>query len=224
MNETVLVVIAHSDDETIGAGGSLARHLNQGDKVCVVSMTDGVGSRFELEEEANLRKESAEQASNKIGFTWLDCGSFPDNAMDTVPLIEVVRFIEKIKKDLYPDIIYTHSAADLNIDHQIVNRAVLTAFRPNYDQKFSEIRAMEIPSSTDYSHEKTTSTFTPNLFIDIEKTWEKKLEGLQCYDKEIRQAPDSRSYEGIENLAKLRGNQVGLCYAEAFEILKKIER
>ena len=224
MSEIVLVVIAHRDDETIGAGGTLARHSENGDEVFVVSMTDGVSSRLVDEEEVILRNKSSVEASKKIGFTWLDSGSFPDNAMDTKPLIEVVKFIENIKKDLNPHIIYTHSAADLNIDHQIVNRAVLTAFRPQSGERFSEIRAMEIPSSTDYGHEKTTSRFSPNLYIDIEEMWNIKLEGLRSYDKEMREAPDSRSYEGIENLAKIRGNQVGLFYAEAFEILKKIER
>lgn len=224
MNEIVLVVIAHSDDETIGAGGTLARHSINGDEVFVVSMTDGVSSRLVNEEEVILRNKSALDASKKIGFTWLDCGSFPDNAMDTKPFIEIVRFIENIKKNLKPQIIYTHSAADLNIDHQIVNRAVLTAFRPHSDESLREIRAMEIPSSTDYGHETTTSRFSPNLYVNIEEMWNTKLEGLRSYDTEIRESPDSRSYEGIENLAKLRGNQVGLFYAEAFEIIRKIYR
>ena len=126
-------------------------------------------------------------------------------------------------KDL-PDIIYTHSQADLNVDHRIVNQAVFTAFRPQPNETWEEIRSFEIPSSTDYSHPSVTSQFIPNLYINIDSTWHLKLLALKKYHLEMRPNPHSRSYEGLEGLAKLRGFQVGVKMAEAFEIIRKIER
>jgi len=223
MTNNVLVVVAHSDDETLGVGGTLAKHVNSGEKVYAVSMTDGISSRESDESKVASRMKSATEAARKIGFVWLDSGNFPDNAMDTVPLLDIVKFIESIKDRINPQIVYTHSAADLNIDHQLVNKAVLTAFRPHAKEVCTEIRTMEVPSSTDYSHH-TISRFSPNLFVDITDTWKVKLEGLKAYKAEMKEPPNSRSYEGVENLAKFRGNQVGLFYAEAFEIIRKIDR
>ena len=223
MNKTVIAIVAHSDDETLGAGGALAKHNNSGDNVYAVSMTDGVSSREADISSISSRLDAAKEAAKKIGFTWLTPGNFPDNAMDTVPLLEIIKFIEKIKEQVNPDIIYTHSASDLNIDHQLVNKATLTSFRPQANEVYTEIRTMEIPSSTDYSNSQD-SNFSPNLFINIKDTWHTKLKALKAYKEEMKESPNSRSYDGLENLAKLRGNQVGLFYAEAFEIIRKIER
>ena len=144
--------------------------------------------------------------------------------MDSIPLIEVVKFIEKAKENIKPKIIYTHSSSDLNIDHRIVSQATLTAFRPQPDEEWEEIRTFEVPSATDFAHKSITNSFSPNLYIDIKEKWKKKLCALKAYSSEMRKFPHSRSLEGVENLARYRGNQVGLEYAEAFEVIRKIER
>ena len=120
--------------------------------------------------------------------------------------------------------IYTHSSADLNVDHRIVNQSVLTAFRPQDGEKWEEIRSFEVPSSTEYGHKSVTNFFMPNLYIDITKHIERKIIAIDNYHKEVRNYPHPRSLESVRNLAKYRGNQVGLFYAESFEVLRKIER
>ena len=223
-NKNILVVVSHTDDETIGMGGTISNHVKDGDKVFAISMTDGVSSRGAINEiEANKRAAAAERASNILGFEWLQGGNFLDNEMDKNSLIEVVKFIENAKNISKPDIVYTHSASDLNIDHRIVSEAVLTAFRPQPNETCKEIRVFEVSSATDYGHKSVTSTFYPNLYIDISNTWNKKLLALKEYAVEMRDYPHTRSLEGIENLSKLRGNQVGLHQAEAFEIIRKIQ-
>jgi LmbE family N-acetylglucosaminyl deacetylase len=222
--QIVLVIIAHRDDETIGLRGVIARHIESGDFVYAMSMTDGVGARGLNISEARLREQASLKAANALGFSWLNGGSFPDNAMDTLPLLEVVRVIETIKNKINPTIIYTHSSADLNIDHRIVGQATLTAFRPQPDECWQEIRLFEVSSATDYGHRSLTGCFNPNLYINIENVWNKKLLALKIYKNEMRSSPHSRSYDGIENLAKYRGSQVGLNFAEAFEVIRKIER
>lgn len=223
-NKNILIIVAHSDDETIGMGGTIANHTKDGDKVFAVSMTDGVGSRDEQDKnDINKRAIAADKAAGILGFEWLEAGKFLDNEMDKHSLIEVVKFIEDIKNLSKPDIVYTHSSSDLNIDHRIVSEAVLTAFRPQPNEICREIRAFEVSSATDYGHKSVTGSFYPNLFIDISNTWNEKLLALKEYASEMREYPHIRSYKGIESLSKIRGNQVGLHQAEAFEIIRKIQ-
>lgn len=222
---TVLVVIAHTDDEALGLGGTIAKHVENGDSVFGISMTNGLGARGEENEAGvKLRTQASINAGKILGLTWIEGGSFPDNAMDTVPLLAVAKIIEKAKSLVNPTIVYTHSSADLNVDHRVVSQATLTAFRPQPNEVWEEIRTFEIASSTDYGHKSITNIFYPNLYVDIKHTWDKKLAALNEYRIEMRDAPHTRSFEGLENLAKYRGNQVGLYYAEAFEIIRKIER
>ena len=222
---TVLVVVAHTDDEALGLGGAISKHVENGDIVYGISMTDGVGSRGGANEEGiKVRAQASINSERILGFTWLEGGNFPDNAMDSVPLLAVTKVIEKAKFLVNPTLVYTHNSADLNIDHRVVSQATLTAFRPQPNEVWQEIRTFEIASATDYGHKSITNLFYPNLYVDITGTWEKKLAALNEYKMEMRDAPHTRSFEGLENLAKYRGNQVGLKYAEAFEIIRKIER
>jgi LmbE family N-acetylglucosaminyl deacetylase len=221
----VLVVVAHTDDETLGCGGTIVRHVQNGDKVYGLSMTDGVGARgAEDGDEVKKRVQASIKASRILGLEWLEGGSFQDNAMDTVGLLDVTKVIERAKTLAKPTMIYTHSSADLNIDHRIVSQATLTAFRPQPNEVWEEIRTFEVASSTDYGHKSMTGEFTPNLYIEISEIWQTKLAALKEYGIEMRNSPHARSIEGLENLAKYRGSQVGLPYAEAFEVIRKVER
>ena len=121
MSEVVLVVVAHSDDESISMAGTIVKHISKGDKVFVVSMTDGIGARDNADkDDIDHRKISSNEASKELGFQWGDCFNFNDNAMDKYPLIEVVKAVEKAKLKYKPTLVYTHSGADLNVDHRVV--------------------------------------------------------------------------------------------------------
>ena len=168
MNEIVLIVVAHSDDETISMAGTIVKHVQKGDKVYVVSMTDGVGARDNVDtDQIRHRKTSSYLASKELGFQWAACHDFSDNAMDGYPLIEVVKAVEKAKFKYQPTLVYTHSGADLNVDHRVVANAVLTAFRPQPNEKCKELRLFEVASATDYGNQAITGSFTPNLFVNI---------------------------------------------------------
>jgi len=223
-NDVVLVIVAHADDETIGMGGTIKRHVENGDKVLIMSMTNGVGSRDDNNHnEINERLISSEKASRILGFKWIERYDYPDNKMDTCSTLELVKCIEKAKKKYNPSIVYFHSEADLNVDHRILSSAVLAAFRPQPGEFCKELRVFEVSSATDFGHESIFGKFLPNLFIDISGTWEYKLCALKAYAVEMRDYPHSRSLESIENLAKIRGNQNGLSMAEAFQVIRKIE-
>ena len=224
MSKIVLIIVSHSDDESISMAGTIYKHVNKGDKVYVMSMTDGVSSRDETIKDAiKKRKEASIKASKILGFEWVECFNFGDNLMDKYPLLEIVKAIEINKQNYKPSIVYTHSISDLNIDHRVVANAVLTAFRPQPEEICKEIRLFEIASATDYGNSVITGSFEPNLFIDISNNWDFKKEALIAYCDEMRDYPHSRSIRGIKNLAKLRGNQVGLHLAEAFQVIRKLE-
>jgi LmbE family N-acetylglucosaminyl deacetylase len=224
MTDTVLVVVAHSDDETISMAGTIRKHVNRGDIVHVISMTDGVTARMASnDEEVMKRKLSAISASKVLGFEWGDCYRFSDNGMDSYPLIKIIKSVERAKVKYRPTLVYTHSGADLNVDHRVVANAVLTAFRPQPSEICKEIRLFEVASSTDYGNAALTGRFSPNLFINVGDTWDSKLKALKAYTSEMREYPHSRSIDGILNLARIRGNQVGYDLAEAFEVIRKLD-
>ena len=223
MSKRVLIIVAHSDDETIGMAGTIRKHVLEGNTVNVVSMTNGVGSRSNANQSILSRKKSANEASKILGFDWIKQFDYPDNQLDSVPLLEIIKAIESVKANFKPELVYTHTGADLNIDHKIVLQATLTAFRPLNDESCKEIRTFEVPSATDYGHDTLTRKFVPNLFIDIHKFEKDKISALQAYSQEMKQYPNSRSVESIINLARTRGNRVGLDLAEAFQIVRKIE-
>lgn len=223
MNEKVLVVVAHSDDEAIAMAGTIRKHVDKGDTVYVISMTDGVGARTNVADDDVLkRKKSSNIASEILGFKWGECYQFDDNMLDYYPLLEVIKALERAKEHYKPSLVYTHSGADLNVDHRVVANAVLTAFRPQPNEVCKEIRLFEVASATDYGHRAITGSFSPNLFVNITNVWPAKLASLNAYSSEMREYPHSRSIKGVKNLAHIRGNQAGYDLAEAFEVIRKL--
>ena len=142
--------------------------------------------------------------------------------MDTVPLLNVVKEIEKIKKKIKPNIVYTHFSNDINIDHRIAYQATITSSRPKKNETVKKIFCFEILSSTEWA-DKNKVNFSPNYFVDISNFINLKLKALKAYDKEIKRSPNSRSLENIKNLASLRGSTIGTFYAEAFFVERFIE-
>lgn len=219
-----LVVVAHRDDETIGAGGLIASFTERGDEIFAVSMTDGTSARSDFKDpvEIQTRLEASQAAASVLGFEWIPGGDFPDNQMDSVPLLSVIRCVELAKAEVEPEMIITHFPFDLNIDHAITARAVFTAFRPEPGEKCREILSMEVASSTDYGLAVGGTPFTPDTYIDVGATFEGKLQALNAYQREIRPYPHSRSLKGIRAQAERRGAEVGLNLAEAFRTHRRI--
>jgi LmbE family N-acetylglucosaminyl deacetylase len=223
----VLVVAAHPDDEALGCGGTIARHKAKGDEVSLLVLTDGVGARAvdgEWVQHAGDRKQRSTALSRAaailLGSGNVRHASLPDNQLDTVPLLRVVQLVEDFVGA--SDVVYTHHAGDLNIDHRITHQAVMTACRPMPGSTVKALYAFEVPSSTEWASE-ANQAFRPNHFVDISATLDKKMEALKAYDEEMRPFPHPRSYEAVEALAKWRGASVGLRAAEAFMTLRRIE-
>jgi len=218
MNKTILVIAAHSDDEALGCSGVIARHVAEGDNVHLLFMTDGVASRSGSGDGDN-RLTSAHSASKILRVTSFTNLNFPDNQMDSIPLLSIVKEVENKISGLQPEIIYTHHTGDLNVDHQITHKAVVTACRPQPSFCVEEIYAFEVLSSTEWNT-PGVAAFSPNVFIDITDYIDIKKQVLEVYSEEMRQPPHSRSIDNALRLNALRGNSVGVDYAEAFELIR----
>lgn len=210
----VLAVFAHPDDEVLGCGGALAKHAENGDLVWVRILSTRSRELSVNATEAFLALGLAHDADT--GHTPLVCGSgLIDQQFDTVPFSELVSLIANTE----PDIVYTHHPGDLNLDHALTARAVLTAFRPKPGEKPRTILACEVLSSTEWTF---PPVFAPNWFERLSpEQLEKKVRALECYPTEAEDFPHPRSEGGIVHLAAVRGQQVGVEAAEAFQLLRR---
>jgi LmbE family N-acetylglucosaminyl deacetylase len=220
--KNVLVVAAHSDDEALGCAGTIAKHIASNDNVFLLFMTDGVGSRHVTRDNVIDRQEKATRVAKILSISSMENLNFPDNKMDSVPLLDITQSIEKKISEVKPDIIYTHHIGDLNIDHQITHKAVMTACRPQPGFSVKEIYAFEVLSSTEWQTPGYCS-FSPNVYIDITNYIDLKEAVLEVYDEEMREYPHSRSIENVLRVNTVRGNAVGVEYAEAFMLLRMIK-
>lgn len=221
--KNILVVAAHPDDETLGAGGTLAKYVKLGYKVSVVFLTDGVGARPDRMslELVSRRQYAARAAMDILGVQDLMFGDFPDNKLDSVPLLGVTQFLEILNPESF-DLVLTHSPRDLNVDHRIASEATNVVFRPQYGNPRTVLN-FEVQSSTNWQPANAAPNFSPNWFEDISETLEVKLKAMDAYSEELREWPHSRSIKAIRSLAEYRGSSCGVTAAEGFELAWQLE-
>ncbi len=214
-----LFVVAHPDDEVLGAGATIEKLVSQGHKVAVAIMSGHAAARKNLsdtlvEDEANAMK--------IMGVDKIYHADFPNIKMNTVPHLDLVKFIESCIDDWKAEAIFTHHPSDVNIDHQETSNAAIAACRlfqrTDNVPKLHMFAYMEVLSSTEWSLNSADNRFTPNYFVEVGKEGiDTKIEALSAYTGVMRPFPHPRSKEAIEGLAAYRGAQSGCSYAEAFE-------
>jgi LmbE family N-acetylglucosaminyl deacetylase len=216
MNKKVLIIAAHPDDEVLGCGGTAARLAKEGHEVYTAILGEGITSRDDArqpekraEELARLKQQTLD-ANKLLGVKEVFMFDFPDNRFDTVPLLDIVKVIEKVKEKIKPSILFTHFENDLNIDHQVVYRAVLTASRPLPGESVTEIYSFEVLSSTEW---RFPLTFGPDCFFDITQTIDIKTAALEKYESELKEFPHPRSIKGMK---------IGVPFAEAFKVVRLV--
>lgn len=223
MNKRILVVAAHADDEALGCGGTIARHVQAGDRVEVVFVADGVSARPGAAADDLARRQAAtEHARQILGIAQTHFLGLPDNRLDSLPLLDIVQPLEAIIASVRPDVIYTHHLGDLNVDHRLTHQAVLTACRPQPGASVRQILAFEVLSSTEWGG-ACALPFVANYFVDIGSTLDTKLRALEAYALEMRPAPHSRSLVHVQGLAHHHGHCVGIEAAEAFMVIRQIQ-
>lgn len=217
----VVVVAAHPDDEVLGAGATLARHVQDGDAVHAVVLADGALSRYGKHMVGELQA-SGVAAARHIGFASVRFEAFPDQRLDQIPILELTQHIESVLADLEPDVVYTHFRGDVNADHALVAQAVWTACRPYCMPNLRLIAAFETPSSTEWASTIDCAPFRPTLFVDVTATIECKLSAMACYASETRTYPHPRSLRALRERASYWGSVVGVLAAEPFLVLRDV--
>lgn len=228
MMNKVLVVAAHPDDEVLGCGATIMKHVANGDMVHILIMAEGLTSR-DFTRNADIRVDelselhaTSKRVAEFMGVTRLVMHNFPDNRMDSVNLLDVVKKIEIEVDEYRPDIVYTHHVGDVNVDHKVTHDAVVTACRSLPNSSVREILFFETLSSTEWQMMTADKIFQPNIYVDITDFMDKKKQVLEFYESEMRKYPHPRSYKGVELLAQYRGLTVGMYYAESFMLGRSI--
>jgi len=219
-------------------GGTITKYVKNGDSVKIIIMATGVFSRrssdnmnasvYEVDKSIlekmskqvqNLQKDAI-KASKIMGIKHIEFLDFPDNEMDKKSNLEITKKIESMILEFKPDIVFTHSQHDVNIDHRMIYDATITATRPFSKFKVKEVISFEVPSSTEWYF---PSKFSPNMFIDINEELTTKIKALSAYKTEINEFPHPRSVEGVEVIAKHWGTVSGFNAAEAFCIVRQLK-
>ena len=216
-----LIVVAHPDDEVLGAGATIKRLTEEGNKVDVCIMSTEARARTSRPKDDELTTDM-ESSSEILGIGKTYGGTFPNIEMNTTPHLRLVQFIENVIIDSRPDIVITHHAGDTNNDHLHTSAACQAAIRifqrRNDVKPINELWFMEVLSSTEWNVNSSRNAFTPNLFVEVgSERIEKKIEALSMYRGVMREYPHPRSAEAIKGLAAYRGTQAHCNYAEAFE-------
>lgn len=219
----VLVVACHPDDETLGVGGSIVRHVRDGDEVSVCLLKDGAISRHDY---VSLQKECAEKACAALGVHNVVFCNFADQGLDALPLLEVTKAIEAYIDAFQPDTVYTHFENDANKDHRIAFQATLVACRPIAGSPVTRLLCYETASSTEWGSSLNGNTFSPNVFVDISDALDQKIEAMSAYAhthvSEVRPYPHPRSYAAIQVYARHHGIAAGMHAAEAFMLVREL--
>jgi LmbE family N-acetylglucosaminyl deacetylase len=228
LTDSVAVIVAHPDDEVLGCGGTIARFVREGKSVNVLIVADGESSRGmdpsgrRTTELVAARTEAAHAARGVLGYASVELLAFPDNRLDRLELLEIVKEVERFIEQHRPATVLTHHVGDVNVDHKLVHEAVITSCRPQSGHPVRELLFCEIASSTEWRPAESGGGFAPNCFVDISAELETKVAALRTYDREMRAYPHPRSYRAVEALAQWRGATVGVAAAEAFVLGRRI--
>ncbi len=216
-----LIVAPHPDDEVLGCGGLIARHVAYGDEVYVVIVTRGAADVFPPERVEQVRNEAA-AANAVLGTKRLFFLDFPAPRLDVVPTSELATAIGGVIREVQAATVYLPHHGDIHGDHKAVYWATLVATRPNGGFVPRRLLCYETPSETEWGAPIASDAFLPTVFVDVSQYLDVKLEAMKCYETQMAPSPRARSLAAIEALAHVRGGTVGVMAAEAFGLIREV--
>lgn len=218
--KNILILAAHPDDEVLGAGGTIQKFREKGYEITTCRVSDGSSEQYKNNPEKWKKKDGEhKQALDLLGVKELIKLDFPDMRLDSVPHVELNKKLSEIVEKIQPEIIFTHAADDINLDHQEIYKSTLIISRP-LNKFVKYVYSYEVLSSSEWEYSKP---FIPNTYMNIDKYLNKKQQALKMMETEKCEYPHPRSVKGIEVLARYRGLQVGCEFAEAFKLIKHYE-
>ncbi|MBX4264175.1 PIG-L deacetylase family protein [Clostridium estertheticum] len=209
----ILVIATHLDDEVIGCGGAILKHVNEGDSVYVCFICGGTSVRYPNKDLVETRRSHGRKVAKLLGVKEIFFQDFPIIMLDTIPQLEIVTALEKVIFKIKPQVIYTHYSDDINSDHRSVYEATMVWCRPSKTPFLKKVLLYEIFGSN--------RSFNPNYYISIDKYVEQKLEALSLYTTEVD--AQTRNLDTIKKVAQYRGAEINCEYAEGFILYRQIE-
>lgn len=220
----VIVISAHPDDEVLGCGGTLLKHKANGDQIAWIIVTNIHKEQGFTEERIVSRKKEIESVKDKLGIMHVYKMDYPTMTLDSTMLGTLIVKISQVFLDFKPEIIYTLNRSDAHSDHRVVFDAV-AACTKSFRYPFVKCVLMyECISETEFAPQLHENLFIPNYFVDITKHFSEKLKTMSIYESELGNHPFPRSIRNIEALATFRGASSGVEYAEAFQLVKFIDK
>jgi len=207
----ILIVAAHPDDEVLGMGATIKK-LSKKNSIILCVVSEGASAQYSDQKMIDVRKQACLKSGKLLGISKFYFGELPDQKLDSIPKLQINKFLEKIIAKHKPDIVFTTPNNDVNNDHRIVHNSTLVATRP-LSNSVQKVLSYEIPG-----HKKTS--FQPNVFEEISKELKYKINAFKMYKSEVRKFPHPRSIEAIRNLAAQRGIESGLKNAESFSLVR----
>lgn len=218
MNNKVLVIAAHPDDELLGCGGTVALHSKKGDSVRSMIVCEGESLRNVVQQDSN--ESHSDKAAKVLGVEKVYSIGLPDQKLDTMTLVEIITPIEKIVEEFQPNIIYCQYGGDINRDHELLFKALMVAVRPTVEC-IEAVYAFDTASSTEWAFPRS---FIPDTWVDISSVLETKLKAMRCYKSELREYPHPRSIKGLKYKAHAWGNHACMEAAEVFMTVRRSYR
>lgn len=218
----VLVVAPHPDDEILGCGGIIAKNVDEGNEVYVCIFTKGCAPLFDEKEDEKDRMHCL-NSHKLLGVTKTIFLDFPAAQLETVDRYKMNGTVCKMINDIDPDEVYIPHRGDIHLDHKMVVDSLMVALRPRSEKPVKRIYAYETLSETDWDIPNAANTFIPNVFVDITKYIDKKLDAMSEYKEQLLEYPSPRSLEGLRALAMHRGSTVNKRYAESFMLIREIK-
>lgn len=213
----VLVFAPHNDDEILGVGGTMARHISMGDEVYVCEVTASLVEKYRLKLQGEARKAHE--------FLGVKETIFLNLTVVELPREEIRKFngaISETVSRIAPDIVYLPFYGDIHGDHYAVANSVMVAVRPLSAPFVKQVYMYETLSETGWNYPTADKAFIPNTYVDITDFYFQKENALKCYQSQVKEYPHPRSLRALRALAEYRGSTVGLCYAEAFMCIRNV--
>lgn len=211
----VLVFAPHNDDEVLGVGGTIRKHIIQGDSVYVCEITSG--SKYQI-----LQRE-AQNAHKVLGVSDTYFLNLPVGKLRNMEQADINQCISDVINSTQPSVVYLPFIGDMHIDHRETIESAMVGLRPLHNTSVKEVFMYETLSETGWNIPTVERSFNPNVWVDISETFNFKVLAMKCYESQVCQYPHPRSIEGIEALAKYRGSTIGVKYAECFMLVRMIK-
>ncbi|WP_454989872.1 PIG-L deacetylase family protein [Capnocytophaga sputigena] len=220
----IVVISAHPDDEILGVGGTLLKHKKNGDKIYWLITTNIFENQGFSKERISSRQKEIKKISEALSVEKVFMLNYPTMSLSTSTLIEMVPKISKIFIEIEPEIVYCLNRSDAHSDHRITFDAVMACTKSFRYPFIKQVLMYECISETEFAPQLPEKVFTPNYFVDISSFLEEKMNLMKIYESELGKHPFPRSLKNIEALATFRGASVGVEYAEAFQLIKYIDK